>query len=88
MPTVREVQLYEDRNQPKCGWFHGCVLCSAITSKTTLYDFKTQIKSISKYEFYTFLCSPCQRQIKNDDLVMHNYKMITNEMIFQEFGFE
>ena len=88
MPTVRRVQLYEDRNLPKCGWFHGCILCSTITSKIKLYDFKTDVNSISQYEFYTFLCHPCQRQIKNDNLVMYNYKMITNEMIFQEFGFK
>jgi hypothetical protein len=86
MPSVRRVQLYEDRNLPKCGWFHGCILCSTITSKIKLYDFKTDLKS--KYEFYTFLCPPCHREIKNNDLVMHNYKMITNEMIFQEFGFK
>lgn len=88
MPTVRRVQLYEDRNLPKCGWFHGCILCSTITSKIKLYDFKTDVNSNSQYEFYTFLCHPCQRQIKNDNLVMYNYKMITNEMIFQEFGFK
>ena len=88
MPTLRQVYLSEDRNLPKCGWFHGCIMCSTITSKTKLYEFKTSVNSISKYEFYTFLCAPCQRLIKDNNKKLENYKMITNEMIFYQFGFD
>ncbi len=88
MPKLKQVYLYEDRNLPKCGWFHGCIICSTITSKNILYDFKTEVSSIAKYEFHTFLCPVCQRLIKNDENKFYEYKMITNEMIFQEFGLQ
>ena len=88
MPTIRQVQLYEDRNLPKCGWFHGCILCSTITSKTKLYDFKNEESTVVKYEFHTFLCPICQKLIKNDEKKLQNYKTIANEMIYQEFGLE
>lgn len=88
MPTIRIVQLYEDINLPKCGWFHGCIMCRTITSKIKLYDYKPDKNSCSNYEFHTYLCNPCQKLIKNDELLMDDYIMIANEMIFQEFGFE
>lgn len=88
MPTLKRVQLYEDRNLPKIGWFHGCIMCGTITSKTKLYNYKPDINSSSNFEFHTYLCPPCDKLIKNNDLVMDNYIMITDEMIVQEFGFE
>ncbi len=87
MPTIRQVYLYEDKDLPKCGWFQGCILCSTITSKTLFFDFKSDEKEKLKYEFYTYLCPPCQRKIKNDKKENENYKIITNDMIFYKFGF-
>lgn len=88
MPKIKQVYLYEDRNLPKCGWFQGCIICGTITSKNILYDFKAEEPSNVKYEFHTFLCPICQRLIKNDENKLQEYKMITNEMIHQEFGLE
>ena len=44
MPTIRQVYLYEDKKLPKCGWFQGCIMCSIITSKTVIYNFKSNEK--------------------------------------------
>lgn len=87
MPTIRQVYLYEDRNLPKIGWLQGCIVCSTITSHTKIYEFKSQIPSIAKYEFHTYLCPTCSRIMKNETEKYNEYKQITNEMIFFKFGF-
>lgn len=86
MPTVRQVYLYEDKNLPKCGWFQGCVVCSTITSKVQEYKFKSTINNLQHYEFYSYLCPPCQRLIKSDKNELAKYKQIANEMIFFQLG--
>jgi hypothetical protein len=84
MTTIRQVYLYEDRNLPKCGWFHGCVMCSTITSKIQEYELKNAYPNTKNYEFYAFLCPQCQKLIKADINELENYKKIVNELIFYQ----